>query len=101
VASPRRSPLLPGVPTFDELGLPGFDRSAWVMVFAPLGTPPAVVDQVSRDIERLIREPDLKQTLDSQGMEARGGTPAEALREMQIEHAYWGALVKEFGSLAK
>jgi tripartite-type tricarboxylate transporter receptor subunit TctC len=101
LAAPHRSQLLPDVQTFDELGVPGFDRVAWVMVFAPVGTPTAIVTQVSQDIDRLVKQPDLQQTLNARGMEARGGTPAEAQREMQVEHAYWGALVKEFGALSK
>ncbi|MES3000963.1 MAG: tripartite tricarboxylate transporter substrate-binding protein [Pseudomonadota bacterium] len=101
VASPKRSTLLPEVPTFIELGYPGFDRGAWVMVLAPVGTPQAVVDQVSREVDRILKQPDVQQTLSLQGMETRGGTPAEAVREVQTEFAYWVALVKDFGSLAK
>lgn len=101
VASPRRSQLLPEVPTFAELGYAGFDRGAWVMVLAPMGTPTAIVEQVSRDIDGLLKQPEQRQSLFAQGLEARGGTPADALREVQAEHAFWTGLVKEFGSLVK
>lgn len=101
VASPRRSQLLPEVPTFAELGYPGFDRGAWVMVLAPMGTPAAIVDQVSRDIDGILKQPDVQQTLFAQGLEARGGTPADALREVQAEQAFWVGLMKEFGALGK
>lgn len=101
VASPRRSQLLPDVPTFAELGYAGFDRGAWVMVLAPKGTPAAIVDQVSSDIDTILKQPDVKQTLFVQGLEVRGGTPADALREVQAEQTFWTGLVKEFGALVK
>jgi len=101
VASPRRSQLLPEVPTFAELGYTGFERGAWVMVLVPMGTPAAIVDQVSRDIDGIIKQPDVQQTFFVQGLEAKGGTPADALREVQAEQAFWTGLMSEFGSLAK
>ncbi|WP_326540567.1 tripartite tricarboxylate transporter substrate binding protein [Pseudorhodoferax sp.] len=100
VASRSRSPLLPGVPTFLELGYAGFDRSSWAMVFAPAGTPAGVVEQAARDIDRIVQQPDIQQRFAALGMEARGGAPADALRELQEDHAYWVALVKDFGALA-
>ncbi len=50
VSTAKRSSALPNVPTIAESGLPGFDYTLWVGVFAPAGTPPDIVDKINRDI---------------------------------------------------
>lgn len=65
--SESRLPLMPGVPTFDEAGLPGFGMRSWIGVLAPARTPPAIVDKISADIARVLTMPDVKEKLESQG----------------------------------
>ncbi len=101
LANAARSPLLPGVPTFSELGFEGFDRASWGMLLVASGTPAAVIEQIARDVDRIVKQPEIRRLFADMGVEARGGTPAEALRELQADHAYWVGLVKDFGTLAK
>jgi tripartite-type tricarboxylate transporter receptor subunit TctC len=85
VSSAKRSSLLPGVPTIAESGLPGFDYTLWVGLFAPAGTPTEVVDKINRDVNRLLAEPDVKERMAALGAEAMPMTPAEFDRFMRAE----------------
>lgn len=101
VSSKQRSPLMPDVPTFAELGFAGFDRNSWGMFFVATGTPDAIVQQLSRDIDRIVQQPDIRQRFMDLGVEARSGTAAEAKAEVKDDYEYWGALINELGVLAK
>lgn len=101
VASAERSPLMPEVPTFKEQGFAGFDRESWGMLFAPAGTPDAVVSQIARDVDRAVRQPDVAQQFANFGLSAKSGTPAQALRTVQDDFSYWSALIQEFGVLGQ
>lgn len=101
VASAQRTPLMPDVPTFAEQGFRGFERESWGMLMAPAATPSAVIDQVARDIDRIVRMPDVQQRLGAMGLGAKGGTAAFAQQELQADFSYWSKLVEEFGVLAK
>src|SRR5690606_34995922 len=70
-----RSPLLPEVPTVQESGVPGFLVNGWYGILAPAGTPPGVVDTLSRAIADALREPGLRQQLAGYGYAPVGSTP--------------------------
>ena len=101
VASAKRSPLLPDAPTFLEQGIEGFDRESWGKVFVPTGTPEAIVDQLARDISRVVRSKDVQERFSTIGLVGTGGTAAETLQDVQAEYVYWVRLIKEFGVLTK
>lgn len=101
VASAKRSALLPDAPTFLEQGIEGFDRESWGKVFAPTGTPAAIVDQLARDMTRVVRSKDVQGRFSGIGLVGTGGTPAETLNDVQGEYVYWVRLIKEFGVLSK
>lgn len=101
VASAKRSPLLPNAPTFLEQGIEGFDRESWGKVFAPIGTPKAVIDQVARDVTRVVRSKDIQDRFSVIGLVGTGGTAAETTMDVQGEYVYWVRLIKEFGVLTK
>ena len=61
VTSPKRSPLAPDVPTMIEAGLKDFDISAWYMVLAPRGTPPAVVQKLNAEINKAMQDPEVRE----------------------------------------
>lgn len=67
VSSARRSPLLPEVPTIAEAGVAGFDFRIWYGIWAPAGTPAAVVDKLAKDIARALAAPDLRDWLARHG----------------------------------
>jgi tripartite-type tricarboxylate transporter receptor subunit TctC len=77
VTSLKRSPLLPDVPAMSEF-LPGFDASAWILLMAPAGTPPAIVAKMSAELRKALEDPAVKAQLESQGATVVGSTPADA-----------------------
>lgn len=101
VASASRTALMPEVPTFSEQGFRGFERESWGMLMAPAATPAAVIDEIAREVDRIVRLPDVQQRLAAMGLGAKGGTAAFAQQELQADFAYWGKLVEEFGVLGK
>jgi len=85
VSSGKRSSVLPNVPTIAESGLPGFDYNLWVALFAPAGTPPDVVDKINRDVNRVLREPEVRERMTALGAEAMPMSPAEFDKFMRSE----------------
>lgn len=89
VATPRRSPLAPDVPTMDEAGVAGFTGGTWWGVLAPARTPSPVVDRLSREIAAIVRAPDVTQTFTERGFEAVGNNPAEFRAFIESETRRW------------
>jgi tripartite-type tricarboxylate transporter receptor subunit TctC len=85
VSSAKRSSVLPNVPTIAESGLAGFDYNLWVAMFAPAGTPADIVDKLNREVNRIVREADVKERMTALGAEAMPMTPAEFDRFMRAE----------------
>jgi len=77
VSSAQRSSLLKDVPTVAESGLPGFDYNLWVGLFAPAGLPPELVAKISKDVERALASPEIKERFANLGAEPMPMTPAE------------------------
>ncbi len=94
VAADKRSPLLPDVPTFGEVGLKGMVMNAWYGVAAPAGTPAAVVTRVNAAINQSLKSGDLAKRLQDIGGEVRSGSPAEFAR-------FWAAEVVRYEELVK
>src|SRR3546814_18177363 len=74
VSTASRSPALPNIPSMKEAGYPDFALGAWFGFFAPKGTPEAIVNKISHDIDSLIHEPAVKAKLKNEGAEPIGGT---------------------------
>lgn len=89
VATPRRSPLAPDVPTMDEAGVAGFTGGTWWGVLAPARTPSPVVDRLSREIAAIVRAPDVTQIFTERGFEAVGNNPAEFRAFIESETRRW------------
>ncbi len=75
VTTPQRSAFLPDVPTVAEAGLPGFEAQDWWGVFAPTGTPRAIVEWISRDVTAVLELPEVRTELAKLGVEAKSSTP--------------------------
>lgn len=101
LAADQPSALFPGIPPFAQLGFKGFDRSSWSILFAPKATPPAVVEQISRDIHRILQQPEVQKRFLGFGVEARGGTPAQTAQDIELDFQFWHSLIAEFGILTK
>jgi tripartite-type tricarboxylate transporter receptor subunit TctC len=95
VASDRRSPALPEVPTLAESGLPGFSSDFILVVVAPAGTPKAIVDLLNAQMVRILKLPDVKERLTTLGLEPVGSTPDELAAKVKSETEKWGKIVRE------
>jgi len=80
VASPKRSSILPEVPTIAESGVPGYEATSWNGLVAPARTPPAVLERLNREVHAALAAPEARRRLLELGVEPRPGTP-QALRE--------------------
>jgi tripartite-type tricarboxylate transporter receptor subunit TctC len=80
ITSKQRVSALPDVPTLQEAGVTGAESGSWLGLLAPAGTPQAVVDKVSQDLQKVLAMPDVQQQLLAQGAVARGGPPADFAR---------------------
>ncbi|HXJ52943.1 MAG TPA: tripartite tricarboxylate transporter substrate binding protein [Burkholderiales bacterium] len=98
VASLRRSPAAPELPTLDETALPGFEATTWHGVMVPAGTPSAIVAKLHDDIVAVLRTPEIAERLSSQGAEAIGNTPEEFASYIRSETAKWAKVVRESGA---
>jgi tripartite-type tricarboxylate transporter receptor subunit TctC len=76
ITSSQRVPALPDVPTLQESGITGAESGSWLGLLAPAGTPPDIIDKISRSLQQVLAMPDVQQQLQGQGAVARGGTPA-------------------------
>jgi tripartite-type tricarboxylate transporter receptor subunit TctC len=96
VAGARRSPLAPDAPTFKELGYP-IEASAWYALFAPAGTPKALVDRYAKAAVDAIRSPDMKEKLEQMGLEPTGYGPAELAKILRSDYDKWGPVIRASG----
>jgi tripartite-type tricarboxylate transporter receptor subunit TctC len=96
---PRRNPDLPDVPTMTESGLPqvGFNPDVWMGIFAPAGTPQAIVDRINRDVNEVLKSADMAPALKRFGYEAKISTPAEFAQFFAAELRKWPPLLRAAG----
>ena len=97
VTSLKRSGLLPNVPTLAEAGLPGFEALGWFGLYAPAGTPPAIVASLNTEVNRFLRKPEVIQRLADLGGEPLGGSPEKLSSFHQGEQEKWGRLIRDAG----
>jgi tripartite-type tricarboxylate transporter receptor subunit TctC len=98
VASSRRSPVLPELPTMSEAGLTGFAADNWFGVMAPAGTPAAIVAKLNGDIARALDATEVKETVARQGGELRASTPSEMAAQIRSDREKWGKVVRDSGA---
>lgn len=95
VTSRTRSPALPDVPTIEEAaGLKGFDASSWFGLFAPAGTPRAIVDKIQSDVARALALPEVRERFVAQGADPGGNTPEQFAAFIRAETDKWTRVVK-------
>ena len=94
ITSKKRSPLLPNVPSFAELGYPKVEVLNWQGLIAPKGTPKAIIDKLNAAANEALKDPQLRELMLSQGNEIGGGSPAEFASLIKAEGAKWSAVVK-------
>lgn len=97
IASPRRSPTLPDVPTIDEGGLPGFEAGSWMGLLAPAKTPPKILAQVGAAAVKTVHAPETHARLESLGAVPVGDTPKEFAARIRREWEQNAKVVKAAG----
>jgi len=94
ITSKKRSPLLPNIPSFSEVGYPKVEVLNWQGLIAPKGTPKAIIDKLNAAANEALKDPALRDLMLSQGNEIGGGSPAEFAALIKSESAKWSAVVK-------
>jgi tripartite-type tricarboxylate transporter receptor subunit TctC len=97
VASAERSAIYPQAPTLREQGLTNVVASGWYGFMAPAATPRVIVERMQDEIIRALADPEIRQKLLVQGLEARGGTAAEFGTFIDAENEKWSKLIREAG----
>ncbi len=97
VSSLKRTPSLPDVPTFDELGLKGYESIGWYGVIAPAGTPPDIVAKLNEAFVATLNEPEIAERIRSVGSEPTPMTPAQFDAFIKAETKKWAGVIKSAG----
>ena len=90
----KRSSQLPDVPTMAEAGVPGYELDVWYGLFAPRGTPQAVIAKIAADAIRIMQAPDMRERWNAVGVEPAGTAPAEFSQQFRTEIDKWAKVVK-------
>jgi tripartite-type tricarboxylate transporter receptor subunit TctC len=97
----KRTAALPGVPTIEEAGVPGYQAGNWIGVAAPAGTPAAVVARLQKEISTMLELPDIQKQIAADGSEIMHMSPSEFAAYMDGEMAKWGRVIKQAGIKAQ
>jgi tripartite-type tricarboxylate transporter receptor subunit TctC len=95
VTGPKRFSLLPDVPTADESGLPGFDSVLHYGLLGPANMPPAIVNQLSAELRKIVESDAAKQRIQQEGGDPLSSTPEEYAKDIDQEERKWSALIKK------
>ena len=94
VPGPKRSALLPEVPTIAESGLPGYALTNWFGLLAPAATPREIVSRIHADSVKALKEPDINKRIADLGADVVGNSPEEFGAAMRTESAQWAEIIK-------
>jgi tripartite-type tricarboxylate transporter receptor subunit TctC len=95
VSTAKRSTLAPGLPTIAESGVPGYDFSAWFVLLAPAKTPPAVIEKMHTEVQRILALPEVKERFAQLGAEPGAGSTAQVGAFLSAEVKRYAAVVKD------
>ena len=97
VTSAQPSPLVPGLPTLAASGLPTYESSSIAGLFAPAGTPAAIINRLNQEVVKALQRPEIKERLLNAGIEAVGGSPAEFAGKIKSEMTRLEKVIKDAG----
>ena len=97
ISSLKRTPSLPDLATFDELGLKGYESIGWYGMIALAGTPPDIIARLNEAMVETLKEPEVAARIRSVGAEPSPMTPEQFRTFIQNETAKWAAVIKNGG----
>ena len=98
VSSVKRTATMPNVPTIAEAGVPGYEMSPWVGVFAPAATPKDIINRLNNEINKALKSADVSQLLAGSALDALGGTPEEFDARIKADYEKYAKLIKLTGA---
>ncbi len=93
----QRAPAIPNVPTFKELGFPGFETGVWIGMLAPPGTPAPIVDKISTEVLKILAVKEMKEKLEGLGFELLPRTPQQFAELIRSDAEVWGKIIRDIG----
>jgi tripartite-type tricarboxylate transporter receptor subunit TctC len=97
ITGAARLDALPDVPTIAEAGVPGYENTTWNAIAAPARTPRPVIERLNRELNAIIKLPDVQEAARAEGSTIIGGTPERFRDFLKSEYSKYGKLVKEAG----
>jgi len=94
-ASAARNPILPNVPTFDELGIKGMEVALWYGITGPAALPQPIVQKLNAELSKILAMSDVQQAFAKQGAIPAGGSPQDFAAFMRAESTRWGEVVRK------
>jgi tripartite-type tricarboxylate transporter receptor subunit TctC len=98
LGSTKPSKALPGVPTIADSGVPGYDMSPWIGVFAPAGTPRAIIDKLNAEMNKALALPDVVKNLENQALDPSPSTVDQFNAILKADYEKYGKLIKLTGA---
>jgi tripartite-type tricarboxylate transporter receptor subunit TctC len=95
ISSLKRSELVPDIPTVSESGLPGFESNNWFGIFGPASLPRPVVDRVNAEVNRIVKDPAIRERFHTLGFETTGGAPQDLDNIMKSEAQKWSKVIRD------
>ena len=89
----KRASVAPDLPTISEAALPGFDTGVWFGILAPAGTPTPIIDSISKATNEALKDPKVLKQLNTQGLDALGGSPEDFRRFIRSETERWARVI--------
>jgi tripartite-type tricarboxylate transporter receptor subunit TctC len=97
VTGPKPTPLVPGLPTVSDSGVPGFNMTSWWGIFGPGGMPQPIVSQLNTELTRILRTSEVQKTFATLGVDAATSTPEELSAMVKAEVPKYAKLIAEIG----
>ncbi len=97
VSSAKRSVMMPDVPTIAEAGVPGYEMSPWIAVYAPANTPKAIIDRLNAESNKALKHPDVANSLTHQALDPLPSTPEEFAQRIRLDYEKYGKLIRAAG----
>jgi tripartite-type tricarboxylate transporter receptor subunit TctC len=98
VSSAKRNAVFPEVPTLSEAGVPGYEMSPWIAIYAPANTPRAILERVNAEANKALKHPDVAQSLTAQVLDPMPGSVDEFAARIKVDYEKYARLIKLTGA---